>query len=100
MPQNYSFTRKASYQYGWDWGPRILTVGIWKDVNILIYNDSRIENLRLVHSEIDKKTTKITGSFSADVSHLDSKASYECEISLVKKSNKEVLAKGSVPIQG
>lgn len=30
LPQNYSFTRKAAYQYGWDWGPRILTLGIWK----------------------------------------------------------------------
>ena len=30
LPQNYSFTRKAAYQYGWDWGPRILSVGIWK----------------------------------------------------------------------
>ena len=30
LPANYSFTRKAAYQYGWDWGPRILTVGIWK----------------------------------------------------------------------
>jgi beta-mannosidase len=42
LPQNYSFSRKAAYQYGWDWGPRVLTVGIWKDVNILIYNYTRI----------------------------------------------------------
>jgi beta-mannosidase len=65
LPQNYSFTRKASYQYGWDWGPRILTVGIWKNVNILLYNDSRIDNLRITHQEIDKKTTRIVGSVSA-----------------------------------
>lgn len=30
LPQNFSYTRKPAYQYGWDWGPRILTVGIWK----------------------------------------------------------------------
>lgn len=30
LPANYSFTRKAAYQYGWDWGPRVLSVGIWK----------------------------------------------------------------------
>lgn len=34
LPQNFSFTRKPAYQYGWDWGPRILTVGIWKKVYI------------------------------------------------------------------
>ena len=32
-----SFTRKAQYQYGWDWGPKILTCGIWKPV-YLQYN--------------------------------------------------------------
>jgi beta-mannosidase len=26
------YTRKAQYQYGWDWGPRLLTCGIWKPV--------------------------------------------------------------------
>ncbi len=26
------FTRKAPYMYGWDWGPRLLTSGIWKDI--------------------------------------------------------------------
>ncbi|HZL18050.1 MAG TPA: glycoside hydrolase family 2 protein, partial [Polyangia bacterium] len=24
------FTRKAPYQYGWDWGPRFVTSGIWR----------------------------------------------------------------------
>ena len=26
------YTRKAPYQYGWDWVPRLLTAGIWKPV--------------------------------------------------------------------
>ncbi len=26
--------RKAQYGYGWDWGPRLPTVGIWRDVRI------------------------------------------------------------------
>ena len=26
------FSRKAQYQYGWDWGPRFVTAGIWKPV--------------------------------------------------------------------
>ena len=27
-------TRKAPYQYGWDWGPRFVTSGIWRPVNL------------------------------------------------------------------
>ena len=27
------YTRKAPYHYGWDWGPRYLTIGIWKRIS-------------------------------------------------------------------
>lgn len=26
------YTRKAQYQYGWDWGPRFVTCGIWRPI--------------------------------------------------------------------
>lgn len=28
------YIRKAQYQFGWDWGPRLVTCGIWKDVRL------------------------------------------------------------------
>jgi len=28
------FVRKAQYQFGWDWGPRYVSCGIWKNVSI------------------------------------------------------------------
>ncbi len=33
------FTRKAAYHYGWDWGPRFLTCGIWRPVRITGWSD-------------------------------------------------------------
>jgi beta-mannosidase len=36
------FTRKAQYQYGWDWGPRLVTAGIWKKVSILFRNSATL----------------------------------------------------------
>ena len=36
------FTRKAQYQYGWDWGPRLVTCGIWKDVQLISWNTARV----------------------------------------------------------
>jgi beta-mannosidase len=28
------YIRKAQYQFGWDWGPRLVTAGIWKNVRL------------------------------------------------------------------
>ncbi len=38
------FTRKAPYMYGWDWGPRLLTSGIWKDVILVKKGAAGIES--------------------------------------------------------
>ncbi|HEY0030879.1 MAG TPA: glycoside hydrolase family 2 protein [Bacteroidia bacterium] len=40
------FTRKAQYQYGWDWGPRFVTCGIWKNVRLSFWNDARILSVK------------------------------------------------------
>ncbi len=39
------FTRKAQYQYGWDWGPRLVTCGIYKPVYLNCWNDVRLNDL-------------------------------------------------------
>ena len=38
------FCRKAGYQFGWDWGPRFVSMGIWKPVKLQAWNDLRILN--------------------------------------------------------
>ena len=46
------FTRKAQYQYGWDWGPRFVTCGIWKDVKLVLWNDAKILNIQSVQRSL------------------------------------------------
>ncbi|KAF2495038.1 glycoside hydrolase [Lophium mytilinum] len=36
--------RKAQYHWGWDWGPILMTCGIWKPINVETY-EVRIEDL-------------------------------------------------------
>lgn len=31
-------TRKAAYQFGWDWGPTLIGAGIWKPVTLMAYD--------------------------------------------------------------
>ncbi|TVZ55411.1 beta-mannosidase [Lutibacter sp. Hel_I_33_5] len=39
------YSRKAQFQYGWDWGPKLNTSGIWKNISINAWNDYKIENI-------------------------------------------------------
>jgi len=36
------FTRKAPFQYGWDWGPRLVTSGVWRPVTLKGWNNARL----------------------------------------------------------
>jgi beta-mannosidase len=39
------FTRKAPFHYGWDWGPRLVTSGIWRPVVLRTADKARIEDV-------------------------------------------------------
>ncbi|WP_212002167.1 glycoside hydrolase family 2 protein [Chitinophaga sp. HK235] len=39
------YARKAPYHYGWDWGPRLVTAGIWKPVYLKKWNKAIIRDI-------------------------------------------------------
>ena len=47
--------RKAQYQFGWDWGPRFVSCGIWKNVFIEAWDELKIENVQINTSYIGKQ---------------------------------------------
>jgi beta-mannosidase len=59
------FTRKAQYQYGWDWGPRFVTAGIWKNVKLLFWNKQTITNITFAQKLLTK--TKALLEFKATI---------------------------------
>lgn len=50
--QTSAVTRKAMYHYGWDWGPRLATSGIWKPVR-WVRTDTEWPTFRLVVASAD-----------------------------------------------
>ncbi|MDR3047853.1 MAG: hypothetical protein LBU51_09670 [Bacteroidales bacterium] len=52
LPENRAFSRKAQYQYGWDWGPKLVTCGIWKPVYLQLSNDFLIEDFQIYQDKI------------------------------------------------
>jgi beta-mannosidase len=43
-----AFVRKAQYMFGWDWGPRLVSCGIWKKVELIEYK-ARILDVWIQH---------------------------------------------------
>lgn len=54
------FARKAGYHYGWDWGPRLVTSGIWRPVFLEAWDDILIENVFIRQESVDKKKAVIS----------------------------------------
>ena len=40
--QDKTYIRKAAYEYGWDWGPKFVTSGIWKPVRLEAWTKSEL----------------------------------------------------------
>lgn len=47
------YVRKAMYQWGWDWAPKLPTSGIWRPIRLAGYSIARIRDvhIRQVHTE-------------------------------------------------
>ncbi len=54
------FARKAGYHYGWDWGPRFVTSGIWRPLYLQVWDKARIENIQIIQNKISKDRAEIS----------------------------------------
>jgi beta-mannosidase len=53
------FTRKAQYQYGWDWGPRLVTAGIYEPIKLHFWNSLKIDNIRYKQNSLTDELAKL-----------------------------------------
>lgn len=45
-------TRKAAFNYGWDWSPKIISSGIWRKIELIGYSDSKLEKVYIEQVDI------------------------------------------------
>ena len=50
-----TYIRKAAYEYGWDWGPRFVTSGIWRPVRIEAWNKVRIVDFAIHQRDVSRE---------------------------------------------
>ena len=64
--ESKTFLRKPAYEYGWDWGPRFVTSGIWKPVRVEAWDKVRIADFSIHQRDVSK-----------EVAHLDAEVEVE-----------------------
>lgn len=74
--------RKAQFGFGWDWGPRLPTIGIWRPVELLYQPRAAIQGVKFATLEIEPERDQALVSVSVDVEHFASESPIRAEISL------------------
>ncbi len=59
--------RKAQFGYGWDWGPRLPTIGIWRPVELRRQRYATIQGVHFSTVEIDTPNNKALVAAEVDV---------------------------------
>jgi len=54
-----TYIRKAAYEYGWDWGPRFVTSGIWRPVSLELWDKARISDLYIHQEDITAEIARL-----------------------------------------
>ena len=52
-------TRKAPYHYGWDWGPCLVTSGIWKGVELIGWDDWHVTHFQISNKSVSKDNAEL-----------------------------------------
>lgn len=61
------FVRKAAYQFGWDWAPRLLTSGICKSVEIIAWNNLKIRDFYVLQKDINARYASLACELEMEV---------------------------------
>ncbi len=82
-----SFSRKAPFHFGWDWGPRLVTTGIWRPVKITCANQAVLEDVyfRPLHVSTDSAVYSFEPEVKNYTQAFDGKLVYRVNGEVVKE---------------
>lgn len=82
------FTRKAPYSYGWDWGIRMVTSGVWRPVSLRFYDVATIGDYHVKQLALTDSKAQLSNELQIN-SILDQQTNAELRIT-VSLEGKEV----------
>jgi len=94
---NRIFTRKAQFQYGWDWGPKLNTSGIWRPITLTVWNNYLIENVNIIQEKLTDSIANLTIEIEEN-SLVKDQLNYEVYINNSKEAEFPRPEKPEIPI--
>ncbi|KAI0089166.1 glycoside hydrolase family 2 protein [Irpex rosettiformis] len=88
------YVRKAGYNYGWDWGPVLMTVGPWKPISLETYS-ARITDIDIRVNIADNFDAKVDVNFTLSVND-----PVVASISIKNPAGIRVIGRPDTPVQG
>ncbi|SMF89910.1 beta-mannosidase [Paenibacillus uliginis N3/975] len=61
------FARKAPYHYGWDWGPRFVTSGIWRECRIEAWSEAVIRDVFIHQEQVTASVARMKAVVTVEV---------------------------------
>jgi beta-mannosidase len=86
-------TRKAPYQYGWDWGPRFVTCGVWKPARLEAWDDARLSDLHVLQNHLGTDSAQLTAEVE-----VQSSGSSDAVVVVEDPSDRRVSARQTVKL--
>ena len=91
--------RKAQFGYGWDWGPQLPTIGIWRPVELRRQRTATICGFHFFTQKIaaSKNTAELAVKIEAD--RFSGEAELEAEIKLCDPSTQELVVEKTISLK-
>ena len=84
------FSRKAPYHFGWDWGPRLVTSGIWRPIFLEGWDDLNIEQVFIEQPQVTPVQADLKASVRLTTEHHEKLiAEVKCDSRILAKSEVE-----------
>jgi beta-mannosidase len=77
-PKGRAWLRKEPCNFGWDWGPVLVTAGIWRPLSIVAFSTARIEEVAIDQEHARNGAVTLDVSVAAEV--LDADAPLEAAV--------------------
>jgi len=74
-PAGRAWLRKEPCNFGWDWGPVLVTAGIWRSIGLVAFDTARLADVEIVQEHVKPGVVDLDIAVTAEV--LDSTAPLE-----------------------